>query len=161
MIVPPGPGGASVIRAAGSQPLCRCGNTFQCALAGTCAAQVMDKHLGLLCKRHIETKFVKVSALTKELAVRAAAAPLPWRGGGPGARDSPQHTYASVLCFALQINAEKSPFLTERLKIWMLPTLALIKNEKVEDYVVGFQVREGSRTEALRGAAPLEHGVTG
>ncbi|KAJ9523495.1 hypothetical protein QJQ45_007206 [Haematococcus lacustris] len=38
-----------------------------------------------------------------------------------------------------KINAEKSPFLTERLKIWMLPTLALIKNEKVEDYIVGFQ----------------------
>ncbi|GFH16384.1 thioredoxin domain-containing protein [Haematococcus lacustris] len=39
----------------------------------------------------------------------------------------------------VKINAEKSPFLTERLKIWMLPTLALIKNEKVEDYIVGFQ----------------------
>jgi hypothetical protein len=30
-----------------------------------------------------------------------------------------------------QINAEKSPYLTEKLKVWMLPTLALIKNEKV------------------------------
>lgn len=38
----------------------------------------------------------------------------------------------------LQINAEKSPYLTDKLKIWMLPTLALIKNEKVIDYVVGF-----------------------
>jgi hypothetical protein len=37
----------------------------------------------------------------------------------------------------LQIDAEKSPYLTEKLKIWMLPTLALIKNEKVVDYVVG------------------------
>ena len=43
----------------------------------------------------------------------------------------------------MQINAEKSPFLTERLKIWMLPTLALIKNEKVEDYVVGFDAVGG------------------
>jgi hypothetical protein len=41
------------------------------------------------------------------------------------------------LC-AGQINAEKSPFLTERLKIWMLPTLALIKKEKTTDYIVGF-----------------------
>lgn len=40
-----------------------------------------------------------------------------------------------------QINAEKSPFLTDKLKVFMLPTLALIKNEKVEDYVVGFAVR--------------------
>lgn len=39
--------------------------------------------------------------------------------------------------WCLQIDAEKSPYLTEKLKIWMLPTLALIKNEKVVDYVVG------------------------
>ena len=55
----------------------------------------MDKHLQILCNKHVETKFVKV-------------------------------------------NAEKAPFLTERLKIWMLPTLALIKKEKTTDYVVGF-----------------------
>ena len=53
----------------------------------------MDKHLAILAKQHIETRFVK-------------------------------------------INAEKSPFLTEKLKIIMLPTLALIKNTKVDDYVV-------------------------
>ena len=47
------------------------------------------------------------------------------------------------LSVCMQINAEKSPFLTERLKIWMLPTLALIKNEKVEDYVVGFDAVGG------------------
>jgi len=59
------------------------------------ACKVMDKHLGIIAKKHLETKIVK-------------------------------------------INAEKSPYLTEKLKIWMLPTLALIKNGKVEDYVVGF-----------------------
>ncbi len=37
-----------------------------------------------------------------------------------------------------QIHAEKSPFLVERLKVWMLPTLALIRKEKTVDYVVGF-----------------------
>ena len=52
--------------------------------------QVVDKHLAILAKQHIETRFVK-------------------------------------------INAEKSPFLTE---IIVLPTLALIKNSKVDDYVV-------------------------
>lgn len=57
--------------------------------------QVMDKHMQVLAKSHIETKFVK-------------------------------------------INAEKSPYLTEKLKIHILPTLALIKKEKVEEYVVGF-----------------------
>ncbi|XP_047338391.1 thioredoxin domain-containing protein 9 homolog [Impatiens glandulifera] len=57
--------------------------------------KVVDKHLSLLAKQHIETRFVK-------------------------------------------INAEKSPFLAEKLKIVVLPTLALIKNAKVDDYVVGF-----------------------
>ncbi|PRQ22818.1 putative thioredoxin-like protein [Rosa chinensis] len=57
--------------------------------------QVVDKHLSILAKQHIETRFMK-------------------------------------------INAEKSPFLAEKLKIVVLPTLALIKNAKVDDYVVGF-----------------------
>lgn len=55
--------------------------------------QVMDKHLSILAKQHIETRFVK-------------------------------------------IQAEKSPFLAEKLKITVLPTLALIRNAKVDDYVV-------------------------
>ncbi|CAM6089279.1 unnamed protein product [Calypogeia fissa] len=63
--------------------------------------KVVDKHLNILAKQHLETRFIK-------------------------------------------INAEKSPFLTERLKIFMLPTLALVKNGKVEDYVVGFDELGGS-----------------
>ena len=55
--------------------------------------QVMDKHLSILAKQHIETRFVK-------------------------------------------IQAEKSPFLAEKLKIVVLPTLALIKNTKVDNYLV-------------------------
>jgi hypothetical protein len=38
-----------------------------------------------------------------------------------------------------QINAEKSPFLTERMKVWMLPTLAIICARKTVDYVLRFQ----------------------
>ncbi|KMT01098.1 hypothetical protein BVRB_9g223530 [Beta vulgaris subsp. vulgaris] len=57
--------------------------------------KVMDKHLSILAKQHIETRFVK-------------------------------------------IHAEKSPFLAEKLKIVVLPTLAVIKNAKVENYLVGF-----------------------
>lgn len=55
--------------------------------------QVIDKHLSLLAKQHMETRFVK-------------------------------------------IHAEKSPFLADKLKIVVLPTLALVKHAKVEDYVV-------------------------
>ena len=57
----------------------------------------MDKHLSLLAKQHIETRFVK-------------------------------------------IHAEKSPFLAEKLKIVVLPTVALIKNAKVDDYVVCYVI---------------------
>ncbi|KAG4984418.1 hypothetical protein AAZX31_10G247200 [Glycine max] len=63
--------------------------------------KVMDKHLNILAKQHIETRFVK-------------------------------------------LNAEKSPFLAEKLKIVVLPTLALIKNAKVDDYVVGFDELGGT-----------------
>ncbi|KAL4361610.1 hypothetical protein GQ457_04G002850 [Hibiscus cannabinus] len=44
----------------------------------------------------------------------------------------------------VKINAEKSPFLAEKLKIVVLPTLALIKNAKVDDYVVGFDELGGT-----------------
>ncbi|GKV43220.1 hypothetical protein SLEP1_g50536 [Rubroshorea leprosula] len=63
--------------------------------------KVMDKHMSILAKQHIETRFVK-------------------------------------------LHAEKSPFLAERLKIIVLPTLALIKNAKVDDYVVGFDELGGT-----------------
>ncbi|PIN01341.1 ATP binding protein [Handroanthus impetiginosus] len=63
--------------------------------------KVLDKHLAILAKQHIETRFVK-------------------------------------------INAEKSPYLTEKLRIVVLPTLALVKNAKVEDYVVGFDELGGT-----------------
>ncbi|PON74751.1 Thioredoxin domain-containing protein [Parasponia andersonii] len=63
--------------------------------------KVVDKHLIILAKQHIETRFVK-------------------------------------------IHAEKSPFLAEKLKIVVLPTLTLIKNAKVDDYVVGFDELGGT-----------------
>lgn len=63
--------------------------------------KVMDKHLNVLAKQHIETRFVK-------------------------------------------IHAEKSPFLAEKLKIVVLPTIALVKNTKVDDYVVGFDELGGT-----------------
>lgn len=57
--------------------------------------KVVDKHLAILARKHMETKFVK-------------------------------------------INAEKCPFLTERLRIKTLPTIALVKDAKTKDYIVGF-----------------------
>lgn len=57
--------------------------------------KILDKHLAVLAKKHLETKFIK-------------------------------------------LNVEKAPFLTERLKIKVIPTLALVKDGKTKDYVVGF-----------------------
>ncbi|GKD48819.1 thioredoxin domain-containing protein 9, partial [Tanacetum coccineum] len=38
----------------------------------------------------------------------------------------------------IKIQAEKSPLKSDKLKIVVLPNIALIKNAKVDDYVVGF-----------------------
>ncbi|XP_005188047.1 thioredoxin domain-containing protein 9 [Musca domestica] len=37
-----------------------------------------------------------------------------------------------------KVNAEKSPFLTQRLRIKVIPTIALIKDSKTKDFIVGF-----------------------
>ncbi|XP_068228432.1 thioredoxin domain-containing protein 9 [Palaemon carinicauda] len=57
--------------------------------------KIVDKHLKILAKNHIETKFCK-------------------------------------------INGEKAPFLADRLKIRVLPTICLVKNGKTKDFIVGF-----------------------
>ncbi|KAJ0005502.1 hypothetical protein NQD34_015396 [Periophthalmus magnuspinnatus] len=62
-------------------------STFRC--------KILDKHLSILAKKHVETKFLK-------------------------------------------LNAEKAPFLTERLGIKVIPTLALLIDGKTKDFVVGF-----------------------
>nr|XP_002734792.1 PREDICTED: thioredoxin domain-containing protein 9-like [Saccoglossus kowalevskii] len=62
-------------------------STFRC--------KIIDKHMGILAPKHVETRFLK-------------------------------------------INAEKCPFLAERLRIKVIPTLALIKDAKTTDYIVGF-----------------------
>jgi hypothetical protein len=86
----------------------------------------MDKHLALLAKKHLETKFVKVMKRALHGVESSAAAFL-------------AHPQSLRLSHApLQIHAEKSPYLTDKLKILVLPTLALIKSEKTVDYVVGF-----------------------
>lgn len=43
----------------------------------------------------------------------------------------------------VKVNVEKTPFLCERLKIWCIPTLMLIQNEKTEHSVIGFDEMGG------------------
>lgn len=61
--------------------------TFRC--------KILDRHLAILAKKHLETKFLK-------------------------------------------LNVEKAPFLCERLRIKVIPTLALLRDGKTQDYIVGF-----------------------
>lgn len=61
---------------------------------------IVDKHLGLLARKHIETKFMRV-------------------------------------------DAEKSPFVAERLKIWALPTIVLIKEGRTDHSIIGFDEMGG------------------
>ncbi|TNN12305.1 Thioredoxin domain-containing protein isoform 1 [Schistosoma japonicum] len=53
---------------------------------------------------------------------------------------APKH----IECRMVKINAEKSPFLTKRLNILVIPTLILVKNEKVCDRIVGFDELGGN-----------------
>ncbi|KAM8856563.1 thioredoxin domain-containing protein 9 [Spinachia spinachia] len=62
-------------------------STFRC--------KILDKHLAILARKHVETKFIK-------------------------------------------LDVEKAPFLTDRLRIKVIPTLALLLDGKTKDYVVGF-----------------------
>ena len=39
----------------------------------------------------------------------------------------------------VKVNAEKAPFLCERLKIWALPTMVLVKEGKTHHSIVGFE----------------------
>ncbi|XP_041055033.1 thioredoxin domain-containing protein 9 [Carcharodon carcharias] len=38
----------------------------------------------------------------------------------------------------IKLNAEKAPFLSERLRIKVIPTMVLVKDGKAKDYIIGF-----------------------
>ncbi|XP_049884371.1 thioredoxin domain-containing protein 9 [Pectinophora gossypiella] len=57
--------------------------------------KIVDMHLRMLAKKHVETRFVK-------------------------------------------LDAERAPFLTGRLKIRVIPTIACVKDNKTRDFIVGF-----------------------
>lgn len=68
---------------------------LHCYRSSTMRCAIVDKHLDLLAKKHIETKFCK-------------------------------------------LDVEKAPFLCERLKIRVIPTIVLCKGAQTIDYIVGF-----------------------
>jgi hypothetical protein len=91
--------------------------------ASTRRCEIVDKHLDILARKHIETKFMR-------------------------------------------IDAERSPFVVERLRVVMLPTIMLVRNNKTDhsktDHsIIGFDEmgrRDDFATETLE-ALLLAHGV--
>lgn len=80
--------------------------------------EILDRHIGQLAQKHIETKFVRV-------------------------------------------NAERFPFVAERLKIHTLPTLVCIKDGRTDHSIIGFDEmggRDDFSTEVLE-ALLLKYGV--
>ncbi len=80
--------------------------------------EIIDRHLHILARKHMETKFIRV-------------------------------------------NAEKSPFLCERLNIWMMPTVVLVKEGKTDHSIIGFDELGGTDnfpTEHLEQVL-LKHGL--
>lgn len=62
----------------------------------------------------------------------------------------------------VKINAEKSPFLCERLNIWMLPTMVLVKHSKTVHTISGLDELGGDRFTSQQLAFLLsKHGVLG
>jgi len=80
--------------------------------------QVMEKHLRDLARCHIETKFLKIQA--EKAPFLAGMCPI-----------------QCLILDECMDNINQSLFDVERLKIWMLPTLAMVKNGSTTDYVVG------------------------
>ncbi|XP_053622859.1 thioredoxin domain-containing protein 9 [Plodia interpunctella] len=62
---------------------------------GTERCRIVDMHLKVLAKKHLETRFVK-------------------------------------------LDVERAPFLTTRLKVRIIPTIGLMKQNKTKDFIIGF-----------------------
>ena len=89
--------------------------------------EIVDKHM-----RDLATKHMEVRILSRGVARRWLLFPtVAWCLVVPQAR-------------FIKINAEKAPFLCERLRIWMLPTIVLVRGGKTDYSIVGFDDLGGS-----------------
>lgn len=86
--------------------------------AATRRCEIVDAHLSTLARKHVETRFIKVS---EGCAAPCACGSTPKDAARP-----------------MQVNAEKSPFICERLKIMVLPTITLIKEGRTDHSIIGF-----------------------
>lgn len=78
--------------------------------------KIVDKHLKILAAKHIGKKFY--SNCNKNIFL--------------------QFNFIYIETRFCKVNAEKCPFLTQRLRIKVIPSIALVKDSKTKDYIVGF-----------------------
>jgi hypothetical protein len=54
----------------------------------------------------------------------------------------------------LRVDAERSPFVAEKLKVWALPTIVLVKDGRTDHSIIGERARARCRATAYGGALP-------
>ncbi|KAK0088804.1 hypothetical protein PV325_010598 [Microctonus aethiopoides] len=83
-----------------------------------------------------EKEFFEVSKKSKNIIC------LFYKDGSPRCKIADMHlnilAKKHVEARFCKLNVERCPFLTERLKIRVIPTIALINDSKTKDYIVGF-----------------------
>ena len=83
----------------------------------TFRCKIVDKHLSLLATRHLETRL---------------ATPL----------SEGKANHFVFLARFVKLSVERAPFLCERLKIRMLPTIGLVVDGKTKDFIKGLYYNE-------------------
>ncbi|XP_063992842.1 thioredoxin domain-containing protein 9 [Diachasmimorpha longicaudata] len=83
-----------------------------------------------------EKEFFDVSKKSKNIVC------LFYKDGSPRCKIADKHLHIlakkHVEARFCKLNVERCPFLTERLRIKIIPTIALISDSKTKDYIVGF-----------------------
>ncbi|XP_046424182.1 thioredoxin domain-containing protein 9 [Neodiprion virginianus] len=83
-----------------------------------------------------EKEFFEVSKKSKDIVC------LFFKDGSPRCKIADEHlkilAKKHVEARFCKLNVERCPFLTERLRIKIIPTIALISDSKTKDYIVGF-----------------------
>lgn len=85
---------------------------------------------------HEEKEFFEMSKKSKDIVCHF------YKEGSPRCRIVDHHL--KLLCKKhpearfIRLNVEKAPFLTDRLRVRVIPTIALIKDSKTKDFIVGF-----------------------
>lgn len=94
--------------------------------------EIVDMHMERLAPKHMETR---VSQRSLSILIRLY-----------GLLALRMDTDCAPFCLPqfVKINAEKAPYLVEKLNIWMMPTLVLIKDGQTVHHVRGFDEFGGS-----------------